>query len=186
MEQRLYFAYGSNINLEQMAQRCPNAVPVMPVVLRGHALAFRGHGGVATVLPKAGSSVPGLLWDLTPECERALDRYEGYPSLYGKHSMVVADTKTNTGYRVMVYVMTPKNAEIAADPSRWYFSGILQGYKQNGLDPRPLFEALRATREEIARQEVQAPKGFRQYRFDWRAGRSMGRNGGDKPKGRGR
>ena len=28
-KERLYFAYGSNINLEQMAQRCPDAVRLM-------------------------------------------------------------------------------------------------------------------------------------------------------------
>ena len=30
MEERLYFAYGSNINLDQMAHRCPAAQVVGP------------------------------------------------------------------------------------------------------------------------------------------------------------
>ena len=33
MAERLYFAYGSNINLEQMAVRCPAAQVVGPAVL---------------------------------------------------------------------------------------------------------------------------------------------------------
>lgn len=112
MRERLYFAYGSNINLDQMRFRCPDAVPVMPVTLQGYELAFRGHAGVATILPKEGASVHGLLWDLTPQCEQSLDRYEGYPHLYGKEAVLVRDEKTGSGYRVMVYIMTPQNAQI--------------------------------------------------------------------------
>lgn len=33
MEENLYFAYGSNLDLEQMAQRCPDAEIVGPVRL---------------------------------------------------------------------------------------------------------------------------------------------------------
>ena len=35
VEDKLYFAYGSNINLDQMAYRCPAAQVVGPVVLEG-------------------------------------------------------------------------------------------------------------------------------------------------------
>ena len=38
MAERLYFAYGSNINLEQMAVRCPAAQVVGPAVLDGYEL----------------------------------------------------------------------------------------------------------------------------------------------------
>jgi len=40
MDEQLYFAYGSNINLEQMAVRCPAATPVCPVALDNYRLAF--------------------------------------------------------------------------------------------------------------------------------------------------
>lgn len=86
-EGKLYFAYGSNINLDQMAQRCPDAQVVGPVTLENYELLFRGNlrgAGVATIAPREGSTVHGLLWNITPECERSLDYYEGYPHLYGK------------------------------------------------------------------------------------------------------
>ena len=41
MENTLYFAYGSNINLGQMEYRCPDASVVGPVVLDGYELLFR-------------------------------------------------------------------------------------------------------------------------------------------------
>ena len=47
----LYFAYGSNINLDQMSYRCPAAQVVGPVTLDGYELLFRGSG-VATSAPK--------------------------------------------------------------------------------------------------------------------------------------
>ena len=43
---RLYIAYGSNINLEQMAHRCPNSKVVSTEMMQGYELEFRG---VATI-----------------------------------------------------------------------------------------------------------------------------------------
>ena len=53
-KQRLYIAYGSNLNLEQMAFRCPTAKVVGKSELKDYELLFRGgrRGAVATVEPK--------------------------------------------------------------------------------------------------------------------------------------
>ncbi len=94
MPENLYFAYGSNINLDQMAQRCPNAEPLGVVVLNGYELQFRGNSrgaGVATIAPKRGGKVYGLLWNITEKCEASLDIYEGYPRLYTKKQVSVWD-----------------------------------------------------------------------------------------------
>ena len=61
-------------------------------MLDGYELLFRGNRrgtGVATIEPLPGSQVHGLLWKLTPECERSLDVYEGYPRLYEKENITV-------------------------------------------------------------------------------------------------
>ena len=100
-DKRLYFAYGSNINLTQMEYRCPDATPLMPVMLQGYELTFRG-GGVATVIPNKDAVVPGLLWSITPECEKSLDRYEGYPNYYHKADIAVADPETGKIYYPMM------------------------------------------------------------------------------------
>lgn len=68
MEKPLYFAYGSNINLDQMRYRCPDATVYGQAVLDNYDLRFRGSG-VATVEPKEGACVYGLLWELTDKCE---------------------------------------------------------------------------------------------------------------------
>jgi hypothetical protein len=115
---------------------------------------------------------------LTPVCEQALDRYEGFPQLYGKESVVVINAKDNAGYRVMAYVMTPGHAEMPNEPSLGYFNGILQGYRQNGLPVQPLYNALRATRDEIA---IYQGTWNREQGIVWPAHKP-----GKRPKNRGR
>ena len=76
-KQRLYIAYGSNLNLEQMAFRCPTAKVVGKSELKDYELLFRGgrRGAVATVEPKAGSTVPILVWEIQKQ-EREGDFYQ--------------------------------------------------------------------------------------------------------------
>lgn len=152
MEEKLYFAYGSNINLDQMSYRCPAAQVVGSVTLEGYELLFRGNAGgngVATIAPHEGGTVHGLLWTITPECERALDRYEGYPSFYSKEPVTVRD-KGGQEITVMAYVMTGGDWwRDPAPPSLDYYLGIQEGYQQNGLPLAPLNKALTHLKNEM-------------------------------------
>ncbi len=144
MSETLYFAYGSNINLQQMAVRCPDAQVVEPAVLEGYELLFRGNGspfGVATIAPKEGSQVQGLLWKLTPYCELSLDIYEGYPRLYEKQAITL-NTKSGKQVQAMVYVMTHEKERLPTMPTRSYYTGIQEGFHQNGLPEQALKDAL--------------------------------------------
>ena len=80
MKESYYFAYGSNMNLDQMAYRCPEASVVENVRLDGYRLTFCGRGKEA-VLPlfcrKRAARWKGCFWKITPECEKSLDFYEG-------------------------------------------------------------------------------------------------------------
>ena len=91
MNGRKYIAYGSNLNREQMAQRCPDAKVIGSGMLKDYELLFRGYtdAAVATVEPKEGENVPVLIWEISPRDEVNLDRYEGYPRLYGKQMLEV-------------------------------------------------------------------------------------------------
>ena len=130
MENTLYFAYGSNINLGQMEYRCPDASVVGPVVLDGYELLFR-RGGFATIAPKEGEQVQGLLWSITPMCERSLDRYEGYPRFYDKRMVTVRDAEGRS-LSVMAYIMDERFREPML-PTDTYYNGILEGYRQNEI-----------------------------------------------------
>ena len=52
MSRKEYFAYGSNLNFDQMAYRCPEATVVGTAKLDGYELAFRR--GYLTILPQRG------------------------------------------------------------------------------------------------------------------------------------
>ena len=79
---KYYLAYGSNLNMEQMARRCPGAEPIGAALLPNSELVFRR--GFLTIEPKQGSSVPVGIWRISDENEKALDRYEGFPKFYRK------------------------------------------------------------------------------------------------------
>ena len=123
---RYYFAYGSNCNLDQMERRCPAARVIGRVTLPNYALSFNGKTsgwGVANIHRKRGMGVKGLLWAITPECERNLDRYEGYPTLYEKRNVKVR-TEDDATIKAMVYVMTGEHNSPAL-PSKGYYEGIV-------------------------------------------------------------
>ena len=139
MSKKFYLAYGSNLNLEQMAQRCPTAKPAGASELKGYGLLFRGAygGAVTTVEPSEDKSVPVLLWEITPADEAALDRYEGFPYLYRKETVKVKlNGKTVSA---MVYIMN--DGRDINPPGRYYYNIIRQGYLDCGFDTGVLTEA---------------------------------------------
>ena len=149
-DKTLYFAYGSNINLDQMAHRCPDAKPLGPVTLDNYELLFRGRGdggGFATIAPCEGGQVQGLLWEITPQCERSLDIYESYPRFYDKQTVSVRD-RQGVDYQVMAYVMTGELSRNPAAPSQHYYAGIAEGLWQNKMSIEPLEQAYRNLMDE--------------------------------------
>ena len=95
----LYFAYGSNMNAEAMARRCPRSKAVGLARLARHRLAVMREGWL-TVVRDSRASAHGILWDLALSDVRALDRYEG--PLYAK---IVQPVIAQSGpKRALVYV----------------------------------------------------------------------------------
>jgi hypothetical protein len=99
---------------------------------------------VATIEPFKGESVPVLVWDITPGDEAALDRYEGWPFLYRKETIKVRlNGKT---VQAMVYIMN--EGRPLGQPSCYYYSTILDGYKSAGFDVEILRKAVADSFEE--------------------------------------
>lgn len=131
---RLYLAYGSNINLEQMARRCPNSKVIGTAMIPDYELEFRG---VATIVPKKGAEVPVLMWEIDQQDEINLNRYEGFPRLYRKE---IFEMEVNGKIREgMAYLMNYKGI---APPTAQYYNGIKKGYEDNGMDTKYLHDAL--------------------------------------------
>ena len=116
--------------MEAMKFRCPTARPISSFMLRDWQLDFYSH---ATVERKNGASCPGVLWDLTPEDELALDMFEGFPYYYTKTQLV------QDGHTFFLYEMSENKMGL---PSPGYIDGIKQGYHEWGLPAQALKEAL--------------------------------------------
>ena len=96
----LYFAYGSNMDADAMARRCPRSRPIGLARLERHRLAIMREGWL-TVVRAPRSTVHGVLWSLALADVAALDRYEGL-GLYGK--VVQPVIGAGGSKRALVYV----------------------------------------------------------------------------------
>jgi len=72
----LYFAYGSNLNCDQMQLRCPASTPAGIARLEGWQFLINTRGS-ANIIPVETHEVWGVLWRSTPACMATLDVYEG-------------------------------------------------------------------------------------------------------------
>ena len=153
MKRKLYLAYGSNLSLTQMEYRCPDAHIVGISEIKDYRLVYKGSGSgnYATVEPADGYIVPVLVWSISEQDERNLDRYEGYNEkgycFYTKEYMTVdiEDTVVGTieGARAMIYIMDPKRDY--GLPSIYYHHILVDGYRMFGFDLNILDEAKRYT-----------------------------------------
>ena len=134
---KLYVAYGSNMNLEQMSHRCPKAKVIGTGILEGYKITFRGkYKGVANIELCNDKLVPIVLWEITEDCEVALDLYEGYPNLYIKKEVeVIVEGKS---IKAMAYIMASEYTDMVEAPTEYYFNVIARGYSDNGIDLKPL------------------------------------------------
>jgi gamma-glutamylcyclotransferase (GGCT)/AIG2-like uncharacterized protein YtfP len=115
-----------NTNLEQMAARCPGAVCLGPAWITDYALVFRYF---ADIEPAAGNWCDGVLWEITDDNLRALDRLEGHPWHYTRFSVLVhTDRGSDTA---LVYQMVDQSFEQA--PSGHYYRMVSEGYVQNNV-----------------------------------------------------
>lgn len=140
---KLYIAYGSNMDLSQMAFRCPTAKLAGKAEVAGYRLLFRGSktGAYATIEKTKNSNVPVLIWEITEADEINLDRYEGFPTFYYKK--VIPVFIGGQKKRAMAYIMD-KNRKPGL-PSRHYYTAIENAYKNFGFDLGVLEKAIEDT-----------------------------------------
>ncbi len=127
----LYFAYGSNMDRDAMASRCPASRALGPARLERHRLVIMREG-YASVIHDPRRAVHGLLWDLSLADVLALDRYEGVSGgLYVKRHLAVM---TGVGARrALVYLGTNAGPGV---PRPGYLEGVIEAARAAGL-PEP-------------------------------------------------
>jgi gamma-glutamylcyclotransferase (GGCT)/AIG2-like uncharacterized protein YtfP len=102
-----YFAYGSNMNWEQMQRRCPSAKFVCNAVLKNYRFAIARHSrlrncGTANIFAETGSEVWGIVYDVSEQELRILDGFEdGYRR---ENMLVLATGDCQSSIEVLVYI----------------------------------------------------------------------------------
>lgn len=125
-----YFAYGSNMNHKQMAERCPNSKFIKKVFLEGYRFVYDGvssfrKGAVANIIESKDEIVWGALFEINSNDLAALDCCEGYPKAYNRKEINVAGAGHET-YKAITYFRTGKQE---GAPSAEYREIIKQGAK---------------------------------------------------------
>ena len=140
LKRKLYIAYGSNMDEENMDYRCADATLVGTSKVYGYRLLFKGSqsGFYATIEKDEGSYVPVLIWEISDEDERHLDFYEGYPRFYYKKNLRV-EIKGKKRW-AMVYIMDEKRK--LGHPKSYYYGLLDKAYDRFGFDKKILRKAL--------------------------------------------
>ena len=144
-EERLYLAYGSNLNKRQMKVRCPEARIVGTAELSGWRLMFKGSksGNYLTIERDEGCTVPVAVWAVSERDEQSLDCYEGYPIFYYKKDLSVTLREAESGrtrpVQAFVYIMHEERR--LGRPSESYMARCREGYRDFGFDTAFLDEA---------------------------------------------
>ena len=108
-----------------MEKRTPDAVIVGTGILHGWRLLFRQF---ATIQENENFDTPVLVWKISAQDEKNLDRYEGFPRFYRKKNLIVhvksLDGEDLGELTAMVYIMTSRavNSRFANPlPSDYYY-----------------------------------------------------------------
>lgn len=137
-----YFAYGSNMDVHQMAMRCPDAVVVGTACLRGHRFLINTHG-VATVVPSKREAVHGVLWEISKADEASLDHYEGVAT--GFYRKVIARVRFDDGNTPSALIYVARDDKPGrARPG--YLERVVAAAKRHRL-AHEYIKALRSTTE---------------------------------------
>ena len=128
---KIYFAYGSNLNLEDMKVRCPTARLLGAGRAERHELMFRGHTPGASFLIAA--------FEVYEEDIRALDDYEDVQDNIYRTETMTFSIEGHGEVEGFWYVM---NGGEKLPPTQRYWDTVVQGYKDFHFDVKLLEEAL--------------------------------------------
>ena len=140
-EKRLYFAYGSNLSLEQMRKRCPGHQLVGIAVLSNHRVVCnkKGDNGVdyyAGIDCSPGDEVLGALYQLTEKDITSLDVSEGCKDggrHYIRNEMDFFVRNRETGQVINAFTYFVVESVGSKKPTSGYAAKIFQGCHDHGF-----------------------------------------------------
>lgn len=139
----LYFAYGSNLNLQQMKKRCPTARLLGTGTVEDYQLLIRGRcegESYLTVEPKQGEKVPVAAFTVEPSDVEELDIYEDVAGGLYRIEPICTEISGHGMISGFWYVM---NDADRLPPSQEYWDAVVEGYHDMGFDTAVLEKALK-------------------------------------------
>lgn len=127
----LYFAYGSNMDEDQMEYRCPGAKLLCKITVPDYTFRIDSRG-VASIIPKRGAEVTGLLWEIDKYHIQSLDRFEGIKGgYYRKVGLpLVIERRTETA----IAYLSNYDCDGRYPPKPGYMEKIVRAAKDHGFD----------------------------------------------------
>lgn len=126
----LYFAYGSNMAVSQMRQRCPGYRRLGKASLPGYKWIITTRG-YANVVADEHATVEGILYELNGDDEEALDRYEGVAT--GCYAKVIKTISFGEGtVEAMVYIDSIADEGVPRDE---YVGRMARALSEANLSP---------------------------------------------------
>lgn len=147
-----YFAYGSNLDVKQMVQRCPGARLVGPAQLTDHRLCFPRRSpvrdcAVASVESHKGQIIWGVIYEIDENDAKRLDEREGFDpvntSAINRYCRVDVMVTRNPGDRVEAFAYVAVPEDDPGRPSAEYVQHIVDGAIAHSF-PDDYIEMLRA------------------------------------------
>lgn len=147
MKEIKYFAYGSNLDPDQMEDRGIKVKESEIAELPGWKLAFTIYsdpwgGGVADILPSSGEKVKGVIYTIAEDSLKNLDRYEGRRvednmerGMYRRQYIPVkVKERWETVLTYIVNRAVEYKRKVDLKPSQEYLETIISGAREHGLD----------------------------------------------------
>ena len=150
---KLYFAYGSNLDLDDLRLWCKNENQPFPLkigydVARARALgvelsfSYRSssrNGGVLDLKEREGQVVDGMLFEVVEHGWEVLDRKEGAPHCYERVPVnVCCDNDEMATVSTYTVVPSRRDPDGYVRPTKDYMEIVRRGRQSFGLDVRQL------------------------------------------------
>ena len=133
----LYFAYGSNMNEDELKDICVTILRAQKAILRGYKIALTHksstrEGGTLDIVPSEEGTVEGVLYQIPDTDKSKIDEKEGVNS--GAYEPVIVDIEVMDGKTVKDVISYQVRKKVNSSPaSPEYKKSVLSGAKAHGL-----------------------------------------------------
>lgn len=133
-----YFAYGSNIDMDQMDRRCPDCNLIETAKLEGYRFDIDAVG-FATIVRDESQVVYGVLWEISDNDLYRLDRYEGVATGCYQHESIDVELTNGDKQTALVYISNRQLWFFPFGPGSDYIDNIyrwgqIHGFPEEYLD----------------------------------------------------